>query len=135
MLMGRVTCQHLSKYWRSASGAGAKRMNVLPKVVFSKTLQEPLDWNNSRLAKRNLADEILTLRHEPGDPLRFLGSIELVKQMLNLGLVDPLRLMVFPLVLGSNGQKALFPGDRETSLQLVGTTVLDSEVVVLGYRT
>lgn len=134
MIVGRVTYQVLAKFWRSATGAGATRMNALPKVVFSKTLEEPLDWNNSRLAKRELADEILALKSEPGDPLRSVGSIDLVKQMMKLGLVDRLRLLVFPLVLGSSGREPLFSGYGETGLTLVGATVFDSKVVVLEYR-
>lgn len=135
MIVGQVTYQVLSKFWRSATGASAARMNALPKVVFSNTLKEPLDWQNSRLSKRKLADELSALKNEPGDPLRSVGSINLVKQIMQLGLVDRLRLLVFPVVLGSNGKEPLFAGWEEATLTLVDTTFFDSKVVKLEYRT
>lgn len=117
------------------SAGSAARMNALPKVVFSNSLKEPLDWQNSRLSKRKLADELSALKNEPGDPLRSVGSINLVKQIMQLGLVDRLRLLVFPVVLGSNGKEPLFAGWEEATLTLVDTTLFDSKVVKLEYRT
>lgn len=135
MIVGRVTYQVLSNFWRSATGAAAARMNALPKVVFSNSLEEPLDWENSRLTKRKLADELSALKNEPGDPLRSVGSINLVKQIMQFGLVDRLRLLVFPVVLGTNGTEPLFGGWEEATLKLVDTTVFDSKVVKVQYRT
>ncbi len=135
LIIGRQTYDVLSRFWPSAKGESAARMNSLPKLVFSKTLvKKPLLWNNARLAKGNLADEIRALKREPGDPLRTIGSISLVKQLREVALVDRIRLAVFPLVLGSSGREPMFDGYNETRLRLVASTVLDGAVVLLEYR-
>src|SRR5215469_7681960 len=134
LIMGRVTYKILSSYWPSpAAGSSgfsdpefAPRMNSLPKLVFSNTLQEPLAWNNTRILRGDLADEILALKTQPGDPIRSIGSINLVKSMMKLGLIDRLRLFVFPIVLGSDGKEPIFEGLQRTGLELIGTTILDS---------
>jgi dihydrofolate reductase len=134
MIMGRVTYQVLSRYWPTATDEAAHRMNSLPKLVFSTTLREPLAWNNTRLAPGDLASEITALKRQPGDPIRSIGSIKFLRNMVNLGLVDRLRLMVFPAILGIAGQQPVFDGYDQTSLTLTGTTVLDSNAIVLEYR-
>ena len=109
-------------------------MSSLPKLVFSSTLKEPLPWKNTRLLKSAVADEIRALKQQPGDPLRSIGSISLVKSMMQLGLVDRLRLMVFPLILGSAGREPIFAGYPQGSLELIDTKVLDSRLILLEYR-
>ena len=81
-----------------------------------------------------LADEIRALKQQPGDPLRTIGSVSLVKSLMQQGLVDRLRLMVFPLVLGSAGREPIFAGYTHTRLDLIQTKVLDSRLVLLEYR-
>ena len=134
MIMGRVTYEIMAGSWPSSPGPLATQMNSLPKLVFSTTLAEPLSWSNTRLATRGLAEEIGALKQQPGDPLRSIGSITLVRAMMAAGLVDRLRLVVFPHVLGSAGDQAVFAGYHETSLDLISTTVLDSRLAVLEYR-
>lgn len=80
-------------------------MNELPKVVFSNTLQEPLAWGNTRLVRGDLAEQVRALKQQSADPLRSIGSITLVKSMLHLGLVDRLRMTIFPLLLGDAGRE------------------------------
>jgi dihydrofolate reductase len=109
-------------------------MNSLPKLVFSTTLAEPLAWDNAQLAKHEPAAEIRALKGQSGDPLRSIGSITLVRHLMAAGLVDRLRLIVFPHVLGQAGQEPVFTGYPETSLSLASTTVLDSRLVVCEYR-
>jgi dihydrofolate reductase len=134
IVIGRKTYQLLSGFWATANGPQAGRMNNLPKIVFSRTLKEPLAWNNSRLAKGDFGDEIRALKRQPGDPIRLIGSVKLVEALIRLNLVDRLRLVVFPLVLGDSGREAIFNSYVQTRLQLVRTTVLDSNVNVLEYQ-
>jgi dihydrofolate reductase len=134
MIMGRVTYEIMARSWPSSSGPLAAPMNNLPKLVFSTTLTEPLAWNNARLAQHDLAEEIRTLKEEPGDPLRTIGSITLVRHLMTAGLVDRFRLVVFPHVLGQAGQEPVFADYPETALTLASTTVLDSRLVVCEYR-
>jgi dihydrofolate reductase len=70
LLMGLVTYEMMSAIVRDQPVEGRDRMNELPKVVFSGTLEEPLEWNNSRLVKGDLVDEVRSLKAEGGDPLR-----------------------------------------------------------------
>lgn len=133
IIMGRVTYEAMAAISASADEASA-RMNGLPKVVFSNTLQEPLAWNNTRLLRGDLAEAIRSLKRQPGDPLRSIGSITLVRSMMQLGLVDRLRVVVFPLILGSAGREPILAGYPKTGLELTDTKILDSRLVVLEYR-
>jgi dihydrofolate reductase len=134
LLMGRVTYEMLAGFSASADDELSARMRELPKLVFSSKLQEPLVWKNTRVLSGTLADEIRALKQQPGDPLRIIGSVSLLKSLMQQGLVDRLRLMVFPLVLGSAGREPIFAGYLQMHLDLIRTTVLDSRLVLLEYR-
>lgn len=134
IIMGRVTYQALAGLSASANDEASVRMSSLPKLVFSSTLEEPLVWRNTRLVRGDIAEEITTLKSENGDPLRSFGSLTLVKRMMQLGLVDRLRLMVFPLTLGDIGREPIYAGYPQTGLELIHTQVLDSRLVLLEYR-
>jgi dihydrofolate reductase len=133
IVLGRTTYQNMAGYFPSASGPIAAAMNAHPKLVFSHTLKEPLSWSNARLA-RDPAAEITALKQQPGPPLRCIGSLTLARDMMALRLVDRLRLVACPRILGSDGQYPLFSGYRDTHLKLIGTTVIDSAIVLLDYR-
>src|SRR5262249_41694224 len=107
LVMGRNTYEALAGFTPSATDENSLRMTELPKLVFSSTLKEPLTWKNTRLVTTSAADEIKALKQKPGDPLRSIGSISLVKSLMHQGLVDRLRLMVFPLVLGTAGREPI----------------------------
>ena len=134
LIMGRVTYEALAQFSASGADEMSVRMTELPKVVFSSALKEPLVWKNTRLVKDSVADELRALKQQPGDPLRSIGSISLVKSMMQLGLVDRLRLIVFPVVLGVVGREPIYAGYPRTGLELIDTKVLDSRLIVLEYR-
>jgi dihydrofolate reductase len=134
LLMGRVTYEAMSAIVRNQPVEGADRMNELPKVVFSKTLREPLAWNNSRLVTGDLVEELGRLKSESNALLRTIGSLSVVKALLEARMVDRLRLTVFPLILGSTGREPVFAGLPDIYLELVDTEVLDARLVTLEYR-
>jgi dihydrofolate reductase len=134
IMMGRRTYEALAGFSASATDEASLRMSELPKLVFSATLEGPLAWKNTRLLRGAVADEVSTLKQSPGDPLRSIGSISLVKNMMQLGLVDRLRLMVFPVILGSAGREPIYAGYSQTRLELIQTKVLDSRLTLLEYR-
>ncbi|MFI7040217.1 dihydrofolate reductase family protein [Microbispora rosea] len=134
MLMGRVTYEALAAISSEATDEASTRMNDLPKAVFSNTLREPLSWRNTRLVRGDLAERITALKRESDVPLRSIGSLTLVRSLMELGLVDRLRVMVFPLTLGGDGREPAYAGYPRTGLQLAGTRVLDSRIVLLEYR-
>jgi len=134
LIMGRVTFEALARFSSSGSDETSARMTELPKLVFSNTLGEPLAWKNTRLAKASLEGELRALKSQPGDPLRSIGSVSLVKRMMELGLVDRLRLMVFPVILGSAGREPIYAGYPRTSLELLDTRILDSRLILIEYK-
>jgi dihydrofolate reductase len=134
LLMGRVTYEAMSAIVRDQPVEGADRMNELPKVVFSGTLEEPLEWTNSRLANADLVEEVRSLKTRSGDPLRTIGSLSVVKALMEAGLVDRLRLMVFPQNLAETGREPIFASLPDVVLELVETDVLDGRLVMLEYR-
>jgi dihydrofolate reductase len=134
LLMGRVTYEALLAIAHNHPVEGADRMSELPKVVFSRTLREPLAWDNNRLAKADLVEEIRRLKADSDAPLRTIGSLSVVKGLLEARMVDRLRLTVFPLILGSTGREPVFAGLPDIHLELVDTEVLDANLVTLEYR-
>jgi dihydrofolate reductase len=108
-------------------------INSVPKYVVSTTLKEPLEWNNSTLISSNVAEEIVRLKRHPGEDITILGSGALVRSLLRGDLIDELRLMVHPVVLG--GGKRLFEeGDGPQALELVDSQTFGTGVLYLTYR-
>jgi dihydrofolate reductase len=134
LIMGRVTYEALAQFTPAATDDASRRMNELPKLVFSSKLKEPLTWKNTRLLNGSLADEIKELKNQPGDPLRSIGSVSLVRSLMQLGMVDRLRLMFFPVILGDAGREPVFASYSRTALQLTATKVLDSRLLCLEYH-
>ena len=135
ILMGRATYEMLHGIARSSGvDEATARMTKTPKVVFSNTLRDPLDWKNARVLRGDLAAAIRELKNQSGDRIRSFGSITLVKGLMQLGLVDRLRLLVFPLVLGKTGREPIFTGYDRTKLDLVDTKTLDGRLVLFEYR-
>ncbi len=136
MLLGRVTYEGLAAFWpnQPAGTPMVDYINSVPKHVVSRTLEEPLGWNNSTLIKGDeFAEEIAELKQKPGKDITIIGSGALVRSLLDEGLLDELRLMVHPIVLG--GGKRLFEegGDRR-ALELVESRAFATGVLYLTYR-
>ncbi|SHN46979.1 dihydrofolate reductase family protein [Cryptosporangium aurantiacum] len=134
LLMGRVTFELMAGMSAAATDPASLRMTALPKVVVSGRLREPLDWANSRVLSGDLAEGIAALKRDSTGPVRTIGSLTLVRSLLTLGLVDQLRLMVFPLTLGTDGREPAYLRYPRAGMRLAGTTVLDDRLVLLTYR-
>jgi dihydrofolate reductase len=135
LLLGRVTYEHLAAYWPGQPGGTpmVDYINSVAKYVVSGTLEEPLGWNNSVLIKGNVAEEIAKLKRQQGKDITVLGSGELVRSLLNDGLLDELRLMVHPVVLG-RGKRLFEEGRHQKALELVDSKAFGTGVVYLAYR-
>ena len=133
ILFGRKTYEHMAGYWPSAPREEiADKMNSLPKVVVSGTLQK-VEWNNSALIRGNIAEGITKLKAKPGKDIVILGSAMLAAFLLQEGLIDEYRVIVVPLLLGRG--HSLFPNiKRGIDLKLEKTTMLHSGVAVLYYQ-
>jgi dihydrofolate reductase len=133
MLLGRVTYQEFAGYWprQSSDVEAADFMNNTPKIVVSTTL-ESADWQNSRLIKSNVAEELTKLKQQPGKNIGITGSPTLVRSLLRDNLLDELRLLVHPLVVGKG--KRLFPdGIDQILLKLVDAKTFSTGVLDLTY--
>lgn len=91
ILLGRVAYQVFADYWRSSTENMAPKLNALPKIVLSKTL-EKVEWNNSRLTGENIKEEILNIKQQPGKDLVLLGGADIASNLLQLGLIDEYRI-------------------------------------------
>ncbi|MEU8484844.1 dihydrofolate reductase family protein [Streptomyces sp. NPDC048641] len=133
VLMGRRTYEALADLPGQAGGAGADPMPGVDKVVFSSTLKT-VAWQDTRVCQDDLIAEVTRLKSEGHVPLRTMGSLSVVRQLLGAGLVDRLRLMTFPLLLGESGREPLFDGVGSADLELVSHHDLDSRVLMMEYR-
>ncbi|MFB6826357.1 dihydrofolate reductase family protein [Streptomyces virginiae] len=136
LLFGRRTWQTMAAAWPDRAGDPfADRMNSIPKYVVSRTLgEDDLTWNNTTLIAGDKAvARLRELRGTDGGDLVVMGSPTLVRTLLSEGLVDELRLMVMPVLLG--GGKSIFPADGGLrTLELVSTTISPAGVHVCTYR-
>lgn len=135
LLLGRVTYEALAAFWPHQPGGTpmVDYINSVPKFVVSETLEEPLGWNNSTLIRGDVAREIAELKRRQGKDVTILGSAALVRSLLGDGLIDELRLMVHPIVLGS-GRRLFEDGDDRKGLELVESRTFGTGVVCLAYR-
>lgn len=135
LLLGRVTYEGFAAAWPNMieqTGEYGVMMNNYPKYVVSNTLNE-VEWNNSKLIKGNVAEEVSKLKQQPGKDILIFGSCELVNELHQLNLIDEYRLMVFPVVVGT-GKKLFRDGLNNKVLRHVETMTFSSGVVNLIYR-
>jgi len=131
LLMGQKTYAFFAQVWPTRQGKDADRMNSMPKYVASRTLKEPLQWN-ATLMKGDVAEEIRKLKQESGKSLLQYGVGELTHTMLEAGLVDEFRLLVFPFSFGAGPR--IFEHMGVNTLKLLDTKTFSSGVVALHYQ-
>jgi dihydrofolate reductase len=132
ILLGRVAYQLLANYWPSSKENLAPMLNNLPKIVFSRTL-EKVEWNNSRLIRENIKEEILKLKQQPGKDLVLFGGANIASTLNELGLIDEYRIIVNPVVLG-NGKPFFKDVKDKFSLKLSGAKSFSCGNVILNYQ-
>ena len=137
LLFGRVGYEGMASYWpteqaRSDDPAVAALMNRVAKVVFSSTL-DSAGWNNTRLFKGSATDEVAGLKQRPGKAMAIFGSPNLAVSLMAAGLVDELRVMVMPILLGA-GRSLYDALDRRVRVQHLGTRTFDNGNVLITYR-
>jgi dihydrofolate reductase len=132
LLLGRVTYQGFAKYWPTMNGTSdfAERMNSLPKFVATTTLKN-LEWNATAL-EPNVVAAVEALKRQEGQNLLVYGSGTFAQTLLQHGLADELRLLVYPLVHGSG--KRFFTGEDKLPLKLASSREMGAGVVLLTYK-
>jgi dihydrofolate reductase len=131
LLMGKKTYESFAQIWPTRQGEDADRINSMPKYVASRTLKEPLAWN-AILIKGAVAEAIKELKQEPGKSLVQYGVGELTQTMLKAGLVDELRILVYPFTFGEGPR--IFDHMGLNTLKLLETRTFNSGVVALHYK-
>jgi dihydrofolate reductase len=134
MLLGRATYQGLAAFWPHQPGGTpmVDYLNSVRKIVVSSTLEEA-GWNNSTLIGENALENIAELKRQPGKDITIIGSAILIRSLLEAGLLDELRLMVHPVILGS-GKRLFEDGGEMETLKLVSSQTFETGVVSLAYR-
>jgi dihydrofolate reductase len=132
-LLGRVTYESFAGAWPQRRGEFADKINSMPKYVVSSTLEAPLDWSNSTLIQGDVGEQVRRLKEQDGGPILVAGSATLVHWLIDNDLVDELRLMVFPVIIG--GGKRPFPESRQKKrFKLTDTRTFGSGVAVHTYE-
>ena len=137
LLFGRITYELMASYWPTEYAVKndplvAEGMNMAEKIIFSKTL-EKTEWNNTRLIKGNIIDEIKKLKQISERNMTILGSGSIVNQFAENGLIDEFQFMVDPVILGS-GTPLFKTISKSFGLKLTGTRVFKSGVILLNYE-
>lgn len=131
-LLGRVTYEGFAEAWPEREGEFADKFNSMPKYVVSSTLEEA-EWSNSTVLRGDLREEIAKLKREVDGVILIAGSVQLVQALLELDLVDELRLMVFPVLLGE-GKRLFGEVSEKKRLRLTGSKVVGDGVALLTYE-
>lgn len=137
LLFGRVTYELMAGFWPTPDAIKndpivAGKMNSLPKIVFSKTL-EKVEWNNTRLVKSNIEEETRKMKKLPGKDMALLGSGSIMSEFVQRSLIDEYRIMVNPIILGDG--TPLFKGIKDRiKLKLVKTRTFRNGNVLLYYQ-
>ena len=132
LLLGRVTYEGFADAWPSRDGEFADKFNSMPKYVVSSTLKDPT-WTNSTVLSGDVADEVATLKQQVDGDIVVHGSVQHVQALIDHDLVDELRLMVFPVVLGS-GKRIFGETSDKKPLRLADSKVVGDGVAILTYE-
>jgi dihydrofolate reductase len=136
LVFGRVTYELMAAFWPGRAGEEsdpqvATAMNTTPKIVISRTLTQA-DWPGTQIINDHVEDELATLKQQPGKDIVIMGSSTLAAGLLSTGLLDELRIMVDPIILGQG--RSLFAGAAKTGLELLKTQKFTSGNILNYYR-
>ena len=132
LLLGRKTYEGFADAWPSREGEFADKFNEMPKYVVSSTLKDP-EWTNTTVLEGDVADSVKKLRDEVDGNIVVHGSAQLVQALIEDGLVDELRLMVFPVVLGS-GKRLFGETSDKKALKLTDSKTVGDGVAIQVYE-
>ena len=133
ILMGAKTYRLMSAF--AAEGEpGTDMLAGMSKIVFSSTLKEPLDWPNTELIDRDAAEAVREMKGKDDAPsMRTLGSISLCRSLLQAGLVDRFRVVVFPVITGKTGTDRIYDGYPDVALDLISSRTFDGRSQLVEY--
>jgi dihydrofolate reductase len=134
VLMGATTYRLMSGFAEDLpDDPGVAALTALPKVVFSSTLEAPLSWANTDLVDGDAVEAVKEMKRSDPRPLRTLGSLSVCRSLLEAGVVDRFRVVVFPVITGATGQERIFDGYPDVALDLVESRTFDGRLQLLDY--
>ena len=132
VLMGATTYRVMSRF--AAQGEpGTDALAGMAKVVFSTTLSEPLSWPNTQLVRRDPVEAVGEMKEEGTRSMRTIGSLTLCRSLLEAGLVDRFRVVVFPVITGRTGRERIYDGYPDAALQMIDSRTFDGRSQLLEY--
>jgi len=132
-LMGATTYRLMSNFAATSDDDSFEQLTQMSKVVFSSTLSEPLAWANTRLVDEDPVEAVRSLKAESTPGLRTIGSLTLCRSLLEAGLVDRFRVVVFPVITGSTGRERIYDGYPDVRLEMVASRTFDGRLQLLEY--
>ena len=132
VLMGATTYRVMSGYAEEGE-PGTEALAGLSKIVFSSTLTEPLSWANTQLVDRDAVEAVREMKDKGSTSMRTMGSLTLCRSLLNAGLVDRFRVVVFPVITGSTGQDRIYDGYPDVALDMIRSRTFDGRTQLLEY--
>ena len=143
LLMGANTYRLMSGFATAAASgpdevtsdedAAVAGLEWAPKVVFSSTLEAPLAWPNTRLVSGDAAQAVAAMKRDDASSMRTIGSLALCRSLLEAGLVDRFRVVVFPVITGSTGRDRVYDGYPDVALEMVSSRTFDGRLQLLEY--
>jgi dihydrofolate reductase len=132
VLMGANTYRLMSGF--AADGEpGTDVLAGFDKLVFSRTLTEPLEWANTKLVARDAVEAVREMKDEGANSMRTLGSLTLCRSLLEAGLVDRFRVVVFPVITGNTGTDRIYDGYPDVGLEMIDNRTFDGRTQLLEY--
>ena len=134
-LMSGFATESKASQWEETTDedAAIAELASASKVVFSSTLQAPLSWPNTRLVSGAAVEAVAAMKRDGTSPMRTLGSLTLCRSLLEAGLVDRFRVVVFPVITGSTGRDRIYDGYPDVALDLVASRTFDGRLQLLEY--
>jgi dihydrofolate reductase len=132
LLIGATTYRLMSGL-ASEGEAGTDVLAGMSKVVFSSTLKEPLSWPNTQLIARDAVDAVREMKNTGSRSMRTIGSLTLCRSLLNAGLVDRYRVVIFPVITGASGRVRIYDGYPDVALDMVGSRTFDGRIQMVEY--
>jgi dihydrofolate reductase len=130
--MGATTYRVMSRF--AAEGEpGTDALAGMSKLVFSNTLSEPLAWANTQLVSGDAVEAVREMKATGSKSMRTIGSLTLCRSLLNAGLVDRFRVVVFPVITGSSGRERIYDGYPDVALDMISNRTFDGRIQLLEY--
>jgi dihydrofolate reductase len=132
VLMGATTYRLMSGF-AAAGEPGTDALGAMSKIVFSTTVREPLSWANTQLVTRDPVEAVREMKDKAATSMRTIGSLSLCRALLQAGLADRFRVVVFPVITGATGRERIYDGYPDVALEMIGSRTFDGRIQLLEY--